>query len=421
VLVKSRSRHRVGGGLAALAVATAIAGCGSISGSSGGGNNSSSTSASPGASSAAAVLPAPASNLSGQIDIGAAIPLTGSSATIGLDQQRGIELAAAQVNHDGGVLGKKLVVDYADTQAQTVQTVQAAQSLVTTHHVPVVIGEFLSNDTIAMGKYLQKQGVVEINPGSSSPDIASIGNYSFSTIGLDSLAGKLAAEHLYSIGDRKLAFLGPNNAYGSAFAKVVATRFQQLGGKVVASILYTEGQSSYSSELQQLESSGADVYVYASYEPDDVTINKEAYQMGMDTKKFYGIYLSICVQGAPGQTVAGQNGQDLAYTGPNGQSYLNAYMAAFHQSPVTPYSGYTYDAVMMAAKAIEKAHSASPSAIRGALISVGQSYQGATGAIAFDSHGQRESAPYAVLTVQPDGSLKADSIATVSESSNSAG
>lgn len=400
------SRRIFGGGVLAIATAVVAAGCGSPSTAA-----SSSTTKSPGA----ATLPAADPNLKGQIEIGAAVPLTGSSATIGLDQQRGLELAAAQVNHNGGVLGKMLKVDFADSQAQTVQSVQAAQSLVTVHHVPVVIGEYLSNDTIAMGKYLQKQGIVEINPGSSSPEVASIGDYSFSTIGLDDLAGKLAAEHLYAAGDRKLAFLGPNNAYGSEFAKVVAARFQQLGGKVVTSILYTEGQSTYQSELQRLKGSGADVYVYASYEPDDVTINKEAYQLGLDLKKFYGIYLSICIEGAPSQTIAGQTGQDLAYTGPNGQAYVSAYKAAYHEAPVTPYSGYAYDAVMMAAKAIAKANSTSPAAIRDALKTLGQNYQGATGAISFDANGQRSSAPYDILTVGSDGGSKIDSTVAVSE------
>ncbi|EAY67061.1 ABC-type branched-chain amino acid transport systems, periplasmic component [Burkholderia cenocepacia PC184] len=44
------------------------------------------------------------------VSVGAVLPLTGASASIGEDQRRGIELAVAQINAKGGVLGQKLAV-----------------------------------------------------------------------------------------------------------------------------------------------------------------------------------------------------------------------------------------------------------------------------------------------------------------------
>ncbi len=389
----SRRRVRVGGvAIVALAAVLVAAGFGSSS-------NQASRSV--------------AGKLRGQITIGAALPITGSSATIGKDQARGVQLAVDQVNGHGGVLGKKLKVVIEDTQSDTVAAVQAAHKLVSVNHVPVVVGEYLSNHTIGMGKYLQQVHVVQINPGSSSPDIAKIGSYSFSSIALDNLAGKLAAEYFYKHGARKIAYFGPNNAYGAGFQSVITSRFKQLGGSVTTSILYTEGQTTYNAELQRMKSSGADVYVYASYQPDDVTINKEAYQLGLDAKKFFGIYLSICVEGVPAQAIAGQQGLDLAYVGPTGAAYLKAYEAKFGGAPPTPYSAYVYDAVRLAAKAINQAKSAAPAKIRAALVKAGRNYPGATGSITFDKHGQRTSAPYTILKVDADGKLVTTSTVTV--------
>lgn len=42
------------------------------------------------------------------ISIGAILPLTGPSATVGEDIRRGIQAGVDQVNAQGGVLGKKL-------------------------------------------------------------------------------------------------------------------------------------------------------------------------------------------------------------------------------------------------------------------------------------------------------------------------
>lgn len=386
--------------LAVLTVSIVLAACGS----SGGGGESSPATSESGPSSEGAT-PTGNSNLHGKLTLGGIAPLTGPSATIGQDQARGIELAAEKVNAEGGVLGKELVVQVEDTEVTTTGSVQAARKLVTANHVPVVIGEYLSANTIAAGKYLQGAGVVQINPGSSSPEISEVGDYSFSTIGLDNLAGAVAAENLSDAGVKKIAYLGPNNSYGAEFAKVLAKEFPKTGGEIVESILFTEGQSSYTPELNRLKESDAEVYVYATYDPEAVTINNEAFQLDMNPQQFYGIYLSICVEGVEPEAIAGQQGQDLAYIGPKGEGYEKEYEAAFGSKPKTPYSGYAYDAVMMAAAAIEKAKSDQPEAIRNALKEVGKDYEGATGTITFDSHNQREQAPYEILEVNEEGEL----------------
>jgi branched-chain amino acid transport system substrate-binding protein len=381
--------------LVALALTLGLVACGS-----GGGSSSSSSSSSSGGEKTTEA----SSNLSGKITLGGIAPLTGPSATIGQDQARGIELAVEKVNSEGGVLGKELDVAVEDSEANTAASVQAARKLVTSNHVPVVIGEYLSANTIAAGKYLEGAGVVQINPGSSSPEISEIGEYSFSTIGLDNIAGAVASEHLAQAGVKKIAFLGPNNSYGAEFAKVLGKEFPKTGGEVVESILFTEGQSSYQPELNRLKESEAEVWVYATYAPESVTINNEAFQLDMNPQQFYGIYLSICVEGAEPEAIAGVQGQDLSYIGPQGKTYVQEYEAKFESKPKTPYSGYAYDAVMMAA-AINKGKSDEPEAIKNALKEIGKNYEGATGTITFDSHNQREEAPYEILEVNEEGEL----------------
>lgn len=358
-------------------------------------------------------LPSPASGLSGTVQIGAAFPLTGTSAVIGQSQEKGAELAAAEINHDGGILGKKLVIDYGDSQAQVTQTVTATQQIVTSHHVPVVIGEYLSDDTIAMGKYLEQQHIVQINPGSSSTTIAKIGKYSYSVIGLTGLLGELAAHYLHNHHVHSIAILATNTAYGRDVKTSVGSVFKHLGGKVALSMLFKTGASTFRSEITRLKNSGATVYIVADYEPSDVNINKQAYEAGIPTTKWFGIYLSICVQGSTATTISGFNGLDMAYTGPKGGSYVKDYKKAFHQKPTTPYASYTYDAVMVAAKAMERAHTTSTTnKIRKAMKKVGKHYNGVTGTITFDKQGQRVSAPYALLTVNKKGKLVTRKIVT---------
>jgi branched-chain amino acid transport system substrate-binding protein len=334
------------------------------------------------------------SDLKGTISLGAVVPLTGSSATIGEDQKRGIELAVDQVNKDGGLLGKKLEVKIEDSEGRSQAAVDAAKKLVEVSKVPAVIAEYSSGNTVPIGQYLQRQKVVHINAGSSSPEIRKIGDYSFSVIGLDDVAGRFTAKALAAGGHKKAALIFPNNSYGQGIIPELKKSFTAAGGQVVESLLYQEGQSDYRQELQRLAKSQPDVYVYSAYGQEAATINRQAFELGLNKTTWYGIYLSMCIGDSPKQAVEGQKGMDVNYTGSDGDWYRQLYKAKFGEDFKSTFNGYTYDAVMLLAAAIKKAGKADPDAIRTALPVVDRTYKAATGPIVFDQERQRSEQPY---------------------------
>lgn len=373
--------------------ALALAACGSS------GESSKSTSSASGPAANAANP-----KLEGTVTLGAVLPLTGVNATIGKDQQRGIDLAVKQINSKNGVLGHRLVVKTEDSEGRAPASIQAARKLVNVNHVPVVVGEYSSSNTIPMGQFLQKNDVVHINPASSSIEIRKIGDLSFSTLGLDDVAGAFTANALKNRGYTSIALLAPNNAYGSGIVSSVKAKFQELGGQVKVSELYTEGQPDYRQELQRLKESGADAYAVTTYGKDGTTINKQAFELGLTDKAIFDIYMSQDIPDADKRSVEGRVGMDVNSTGPNGSAYQQAYKQAYGEDFVSAFNGYSYDAVKLAALAINKAKSTKPADIAKALTEVSKTYDGATGPIAFDQDGQRGQQPYLVATVK-DGKI----------------
>lgn len=349
-----------------------------------------------GAMAASALLASPVA-AQDAVTLGAVLPLSGASATIGEDQRRGIELAVEKINAEGGVLGRKLAVSVEDSGGRAQSAIDAARKLVSVGKVPVVIGEYSSGNTIPVGQYLQREGVVHINPGSSSPKIKEIGDFSFSTIGLDDVAGKFTAKAVYDMGHRKAVFLAPNNAYGQGVFNETKAAFEKMGGKIVADLLYTEGQSNYRRELQRVAAAKPDVIIYSGYGQEAATINREAFELGLNKTPWFGIYLSMCTADSRPETVEGQKGMEVNYVGPDGAWYRDAYRKKYGKDFATTFSGYAYDAVMIAAAAIRKAGSAEPAKIRDAMKGLG-AFAGATGPIAFDADGQRSEQPYIVVT-----------------------
>jgi branched-chain amino acid transport system substrate-binding protein len=350
--------------------------------------------------------PLPAANpaLSGTITIGAVLPLTGANATVGADQQRGIELAVAQINAGSGVLGQKLAVAVEDSQGQSTSTIDAARKLVAVSTVPVVIGEYASGNTIPMQQFLEQSSVVGINVGSSSIELRSTGDMQFSTIGLDDKAGEFSANALYDKGFRKVAILAPNNAYGTGIARSVTDAFTGKGGQVVASELYTEGQPNYRQELARLAGAAPDAYVVTTYGRDGATINAEMYELAMTDKPVFDIYMSQDVPDSDAKAVEGRIGMDVTASIGSGE-YATYYRQTYGEGFITSFSGFAYDAVQLAALAIEKAGAPDAAKVAAAVPGVAASHQGVTGPLAIGPDGQRLAQPYALGTVR-DGKIE---------------
>jgi len=368
---------------AAIGLAALLAACGGTAASTGGGGGE------PASGGGDAV--------EGAVNLGAVLPLTGSSASIGEDQRRGIELAVAKINEDGGVLGKDLNVIVEDSAGAANSAIDAAKKLVTVDEVAAVMGEYSSGVTVPLGQYLQQEGVIHMNVGSSSPEIAGIGDKSFSVIGLDTIASKFASEQLADRGLMKAAIMVPNNSYGEGIVDPFTEAYEAAGGTVTETILYTEGQTSYRAELERIAASSPDVVLYSAYGQDSSVINQQAFEGGMQETPWFGIYLTMCTSDSAPETVENQIGMDVNYVGPEGADYQEAYRDEYGEDFASTFSGYTYDATMMLAQAIEKAGSTDADAIAEALDGIGQGYAGVTGDITFDEQNQQSEQPYLVL------------------------
>ena len=170
------------------------------------------------------------------ITIGATLPLTGDAAVWGKNTQKGIDLALAEINAAGGVLGHELRVVYEDTQALAREGVNAYRKLVATHNVPAIIDDSVSSVTLAIAPLAQKNKVVILATGATAPKISDAGEFIFRIWNSDAYEGEVAARFAYhDLGHRSAAVLYINNDYGKGLEQVFKVEFSKLGGKITAS------------------------------------------------------------------------------------------------------------------------------------------------------------------------------------------
>jgi ABC-type branched-subunit amino acid transport system substrate-binding protein len=293
------------------------------------------------------------------IKIGSLQPISGSLADYGPKIVDGMELAIAQINAAGGVLGKNLELVEADSGSSPATSATNAQGLINAN-VVAIVGAASSACSAEAYPIAESAGIPMISPASTSPSLTGTSNYFFRTVPSDALQGKVAAQYLVSQNYTSISFLYIDNSYGTDFMEIVSANFVSAGRIVKAAVSYaapTNNQGlSYVTELNQCCTSNPDVLMIMSY-------TTEAPQM---IKDWYANYSSIPVfWGESGKTTSipgtadwtksnGIKGIAPAVLNTTGVTAFKSEYQAMHGYAPGPYADAAYDAIVLLALAIAK-------------------------------------------------------------------
>ncbi len=93
------------------------------------------------------------------VKVGLNYPKTGPYATQGLDQWRAAELAVAEINAGGGILGRQVEIVWRDSRSKADLATKNVTDLIDNEGVQMVFGGSASSVAIAAGKVCQARGV----------------------------------------------------------------------------------------------------------------------------------------------------------------------------------------------------------------------------------------------------------------------
>jgi branched-chain amino acid transport system substrate-binding protein len=336
------------------------------------------------------------------ITIGAVLPLTGEAAHWGIPPRDAAELAIDEVNHAGGIGGRKLKLLVEDDHCRPADGVSAFGKIMHAATPAVVLGAVCSSVTLAIAPLAQSRKTVLISPASTSPKLTHAGDFIFRVIPSASLRARVFAEYLYNErGLRKLAVLHIDNEGGIGASSAFKAQFAQLGGAVVLEETYAQGATDVRIQLTKLKAADADGVILGSYPADTVFVLRQARELGLRQPLFF-------------QTEAIQNPDVLRQAGDaaNGAIYIlaasaagearelftGAYAAKFGKKAEL-FAAEGYDIVRLVAQAITaiKDEPVSGSSIRDFLHQV-RDYAGASGTITFDKNGDINK-PFAIMTI----------------------
>ena len=332
-----------------------------------------------------------------QIKIGLAGPLTGSNAAFGVQMKTGADLAVADINKAGGVLGKQLQEISVDDACDPKQAVTVANTLVS-DGVVMVDGHFCSASTIPASKVYSDNGVLEISPASTNPKYTDEGTpFTFRTCGRDDQQGAVAAEYIAKhFPKAKIAVLDDNSTYGKGIADQVRLNLKKLGVAVAYNTSYTAGDKDYSALISRLKSQGITLVYIGGYYSDSGLIIREGAAQGFTPQ-----YVSedAAVTSALWQ-IAGPTAEGMLMTFPPpaekdpAAAKAVAELAALKEDP-TGYVLYSYAAIQVWAEAATKAGTTDPTKVA-AKLKAGGPWPSVLGPVSFDAKGDVVNAAYAV-------------------------
>ncbi len=374
--------------------------------------------------------------------IGTILSVTGSLSLFGLPQQNAVDMAVAEINAAGGVLGQPVQVYHMDDQTSPMVAATAANTLITADHVDAIIGATGSGMCASIVPIAAANGVVEVSPSCTNPvfsNLAVTGGWFFRTAPSDALQGVVGAHYAYTnLSRRNMSIIAIDNAYGRATAQTFGAEFTALGGRILITEIVPSAQTSYTSFLQKVFNAGTPETIYVVAYPDTgIQLLRDWYanRASWPTTWLFseGVYDPVFISTLvnDGVNVSAFEGTAPAayagYTPPAYGPWAARYANLYGPQP-TLFAANAYDAAYLVALAAEAAGNASGPAIRAhiatvasppgtvigpegwtaALAAIGAhqnvNYEGASGSVNLNATGDVP-APYIIWAVNSSNQL----------------
>ncbi len=329
------------------------------------------------------------------ITIAVAGPMTGPVATIGEQQKRGAEAAAAAINEAGGVNGRKIKIVVEDDACDPKQAVAVA-NLIVGQQIKFVAGHACSGSSIPAAEVYSDNNVLMMSPASSNPVLTEKGHLTIMRLyGRDDAQGAFIAPWIAAkYKGKKIAILHDKSAYGKGLATVVKQKLNEAGVTEVLFDGINPGEKDYSAIVSKLKSLGAQFVYFGGYHTEAGLMLRQAADQAFTLNLMTGDSI------ATGEfwAISGPAGEGTMFTFPTDPRRSPTATKALEQFKAQNYEpeGFTlfsYGVVQAIAEGIKRAGSDDPVKVAKALED-GKAVETVLGPIKFDSKGDIQDPRY---------------------------
>src|SRR5499433_2092008 len=343
-----------------------------------------------------------------QVKFGVGGPITGPNAATGAQMKNGVEQAAADINAAGGILGKKLTVQFGDDVSDPKQGVSVANNFAA-DGVKFVIGHYNSGVTIPASEVFQENGILQITPASTNPKVTERNMWNiFRTCGRDDQQGQVAGEYIAKhYKGKKIAVVHDKTTYGKGLADEMKKTINKAGIKEVLYEGINTGEKDFSALVSKIKQSGADLIYWGGLYTEGGLIVRQMRDQGVKAPLMGGDGITsdeFASIGGPG--VEGT----LMTFGPDARKNPAAaqVVKVFEAKNINPeaYTLYSYAAMQVIAMSAADAKSLDPKKVAEAT-KAGKPFKTVIGDLAYNKKGDITRLDYVmyVWKKNPEGKI----------------
>jgi branched-chain amino acid transport system substrate-binding protein len=305
--------------------------------------------------------PARAQLTGSEVHIGIGGPLTTGSATFGTEMRQAVDLAVAERNAAGGILGAKVTAIAIDDEANNDKGASVAKQFCQDPLNLGVVGHVNSGVTIAAAPVYASCGLTAITPMSSNPGVTEqgLGNI-FRLTNRDDRKGPGLARWLYDkLGKRRTVVLDDATTYGKGLADGFAKGFEEKGGAVLNRQSVHSGDTDFRSLLSALPRD-FDVLFFAGIR-EGAYIVRDMRALGLNQLFACGDgcwSVDGFIKPSDGAALKGEGVRILSATPAIGKVPGSADFAARYTAkygPINNYAASSFDSARLLVAAIERA------------------------------------------------------------------
>ncbi len=202
----------------------------------------------------------------GALQLAYILPETGQLAFLGPPMIGGVELAVADINAAGGVLGSDVTLEAGDEAGDASIAAQTASRLLGTG-VDAIIGAASSGMSLSFIDAVTGNGVLQCSPSNTSPTFTNYNDNGlyFRTAPTDALQGPVLAQAVIDDGNSNPAIMARGDDYGRGLAEATANALEASGATVAAEIIYDPEAANFDAEVSQAVDSGADAIIVIGF------------------------------------------------------------------------------------------------------------------------------------------------------------
>jgi branched-chain amino acid transport system substrate-binding protein len=312
------------------------------------------------------------------IVIGASTPLTGSVSHFGQHARWGAELAIAEANAKGGVLGRKIEIDFQDNRCNPAEAVKSVTQMLATKKYVAIFDGLCSSVALAIMPLVERAGVPFIVANASATSIAEKsgvgGNKCTFKVNptdasmLDALVGWL--DKAGKAGN--IAYLGEDTDYGRAGSAGLEAALKKRNQKLVMVDYYQKGAADFTSVLTKIKAKKPGLLALYAIDADFVNTIRQWYSLGGGIPLTGRVLVDqvpkeIMASGFLDGTTSVQPYDPSVDTAAN-KAFVEAFTKKYNEAPML-ISFESYETINILIDAIRRSGDASPAAIRDALTS----------------------------------------------------